>query len=521
MVQNSQEGKAGAMNRKVLLLSIASGVLLFLSFPKFDLSYLIWISLVPLLLALKGRTILEASLAGLITGLVYNIGIIYWVIFVVVNYGYLPVYAGVSVMLLLALYLGLYVSLFSAGVVFLRSRGIREVVSAPVLWTVLEYAKSYLLTGFPWENLAYSLHEHITFIQIADITGIYGIAFVIVVINCLVFDLLTTGVTRKQMLAELTAGCLLVLIVAGYGIYRTGALESYMKDIEPVKVSLIQGNIDQSIKWDPQFQEETLDIYKRLSLEASASDPYLIVWPETATPFFFQNTDDKHRDILQIAGQTGSYLLFGSPRYERRMGRNFLKNSAYVISPDSEITGRYDKIHLVPFGEYVPLRNLLFFIDKLVVGAGDFIPGSGLSPIMMGKEKAGVLICYEGIFPEISREYRRKGIDLLVNITNDAWYGKTSAPYQHLSMAAFRAVENRVYIVRAANTGISAIVDPTGKIVSKTGLFEQGILNETVKFIRLKTFYSMYGDLFVYICIVFMLAILTVSRSLHRRRSGR
>jgi apolipoprotein N-acyltransferase len=498
------------MNWKTHLFSIMSGVLLFLSFPKFDFYYLIWISLIPLLYAIKGKNLSEAFLAGFITGIVYNTGIIYWITFVVVHYGYLPLSIGIFVMLLLSFYLSLYVALFALGVVFLKKRGIAEIVSAPLLWTILEYGKSHLLTGFPWENLAHSLHGQLSIIQIADITGIYGITFLIVFINCLFFDILTVK-GRKIIVSEMLVGMILLGVTLGYGFYRVSDIQKAAQNTDPVNVSLVQGNIDQSVKWDPLYQSKTLDLYRKLSMEAAESKPHIIVWPETAAPFFFQDNNHKRKDVLDLAETTGSYLLFGSPSYERKDGRNYLKNSAYLVSPLQETLGQYDKVHLVPFGEYVPLREFLFFVDKLVAGAGDFMPGDEFRPLMVEGKKAGVLVCYEGIFSEIGRKYKNNGADLFVNITNDAWYGRTSAPYQHLSMIVFRAVENRVPIVRAANTGISAIIHPTGKVVAKTEIFERTVLNGNVRMFDSDIFYTRHGDLFVYICIVFMIAIFSVS----------
>jgi apolipoprotein N-acyltransferase len=190
-------------------------------------------------------------------------------------------------------------------------------------------------------------------------------------------------------------------------------------------------------------------------------------------------------------------------------------NSAYLLRPDGVVAGRYDKVHLVPYGEYVPLRQLFPFIGKLVAGIGDFRPGKGFDPLVSDGRRLGVLICYEGIFPEAARDYKRNRADLLVNITNDAWFGRTSAPYQHLSMTVFRAVENRLYLVRAANTGVSAVIDPTGVILSRTGLFERTVLKGEVKFIDEKTFYAAYGDLFVYLC--GLLLILTDFIQMRRR----
>ncbi len=499
------------MNKKNLLLSLASGLLVCLSFPKADMGFLIWVALVPLLYAIRDTDLPGAFRTGFVAGLVYNVGLIYWIVFVVVQYGQLPLYAGVSVMLLLVMYLSLYPALFCVGVVYFRKRGMGAVLMAPLLWTVLEYLKAHLFSGFPWEDLAYSQHGSLSLIQIADITGVYGITFLIVLLNCVFYDCMSglfpsPGEKRKLPMPEIIVGAGLVLLVFGYGMYRVDTLKGAEEGLDPVNVVLVQGNIDQSVKWSPQFQTETMDIYRELSADVSEGGVSLIVWPETAAPFYFQDYDESSRGVINVTQKAGAWLLFGAPAYKRGEGGKLsFYNSAYLLSPDGSISGRYDKVHLVPFGEYVPLRRILFFIDKLVVGAGDFKPGEEIAPLPMGDKKIGTLICYEGIFPEIAREYRRKGAGLLVNITNDAWYGNTSAPYQHLTIAIFRAIENRTYMIRAANTGISAIVDPIGRVVSQTGLFERGTLRGTVRFTRHTTFYSQYGNIFACFCIGFLL----------------
>ena len=220
--------------------------------------------------------------------------------------------------------------------------------------------------------------------------------------------------------------------------------------------------------------------------------------------------------MTDIAKVSADRLLFGSPGYLGKEDNLSLFNSAFLLSPEGKVLGRYDKVHLVPFGEYVPLRKIFPFIGKLVVGVGDFSSGKGFYPLSMNSHKLGILICYEGILPEVSRAYKKRGADLLVNITNDAWFGRTSAPFQHLSMTALRAVETRLYVVRAANTGISAIIDPTGEFISQTGLFERSALRGTVKFIDKQTFYTIYGDVFIYTCLTFLLVIFLLS--LKRRR---
>jgi apolipoprotein N-acyltransferase len=312
---------------------------------------------------------------------------------------------------------------------------------------------------------------------------------------------------RRGALTGAAVAALFLVLAAGYGVWRIGDVTRRLESIPQQTVALIQGNIDQSIKWEPSFQNETVRIYRDLSLRAAKEGPQLIVRPETATPFMFQNHDELHESVVGVAKSTGAYLLFGSPSYTHREGEIRFQNSAIVLSPAGEMIGKYDKVHLVPYGEYVPLRPLFPFIEKLAVGVGDFLSGSGFQPVTIAGERVGFLICYEGIFPEIGRAYGRSDASLLVNITNDAWFGTTSAPFQHLSMTVFRAVENRLYVVRAANTGVSAIIDATGRITAQTGLFERTFLTGPVQIHRTESFYTQYGDLFVFFCMIALLVI--------------
>ncbi len=493
---------------KTVGLSLLSGCLLVLSFPKFGHWAVAWVALVPLLHGLRALHISRALLAGMLAGFVQYVGLLYWVTYVVVHYGQLPVALGVPVMMLLAMYLSLYSGLFAGGVVFFRLRGIPPIVSAPLLWTVLEYAKSMLLTGFPWENLSHSQYLNLPLIQVADITGGYGISFLIVLVNAAICGVIDADKTcRRKALTGAAVAALFLVLTAGYGLWRIGDVANRLESIQPQTVALIQGNIDQSIKWDPSFQNETVKIYRDLSLQAAKEHPTLIIWPETATPFMFQNRDELHEAVINVAKSTGAWLLFGTPSFTRHNGELRFQNSAVVLSPEGAIIGKYDKVHLVPYGEYVPLRPLFPFIEKLAVGVGDFLAGSGFQPVTLAGERVGCLICYEGIFPEIGRAYGRNGASLLVNITNDAWFGMTSAPIQHLSMTVFRAVENRLCVVRAANTGVSAIIDATGRITAQTGLFERTFLTGPVKIHRMGSFYTQYGDLFVLFCMIALLVI--------------
>jgi len=489
-------------------LALLSGILLVLSFPKFGHWAVAWVALIPLLYGLKRLSFASAVLAGLLAGFVQHVGLMYWVTHVVVHYGKLPMAMGVPVMMMLALYLSLYTGLFAGGTVFFRNRGIPAVVSAPLLWTVLEYAKSMLFTGFPWENLAHSQSLNLPVIQVADLTGSYGVSFLIVLVNgalCAFIGADDEG--RRKAATGAVVAALLVAATVGYGLWRIGDITARFETAPRQTVALIQGNIDQSIKWDPSFQLETLRIYRDLSLQAARENPHLVIWPETATPFMFQNRDELHEAVVAVARSTSAWLLFGSPSYTRHEGELRFQNSAFVLSPGGEIVGKYSKVHLVPYGEYVPLRPLFPFIEKLTVGVGDFLAGTGFEPVMIAGRPVGILICYEGIFPEIGRAWGLGNASLLVNVTNDAWFGMTSAPVQHLSMTVFRAVENRLYVVRAANTGVSAIIDATGRITARTDLFVRTFLTGPVKIHREETFYTKYGDLFVFFCMIALLVI--------------
>lgn len=493
-------GPSRMISRSRVFFALLSGILLFLSFPKFGLGFIAWIAFVPLLIALRDvASLRRALLLGGIAGLTAGIGILYWITYVVVNYGNLSLVLGVSIMLLLACYLSLYIALFASGLVYLRGKAPLALV-APVLWICLEYVKSHLFTGFPWENLGYSQFNNLFFIQIADIAGVYGLSFLILLLNVAFYEIITERSKKSFALAVLV-----FMVWSGvytYGVMRINQIDKALKDAPKMEVSLIQGNIDQSIKWNEKFQKETLNIYEELSLRHSMASGGLIVWPETAAPFNFQDQNDLQRRVSELPIKTNSWFLFGSVSYADGGKSTDYFNSAYLLSPRGDIAGKYDKVHLVPYGEYVPLKTLFPFISRLTEGIGDFAEGKGFYPLDMGGRKIGVLICYEGILPEAARMYKNTAAELLVNITNDAWFGTTSAPYQHLSMSIFRAVETRLYLVRAANTGISAIVDPTGKVIAKTEIFKKDEIRGSIKFIAVPTIYARYGDVLVWACFI-------------------
>src|SRR4030043_532107 len=429
------------MKNKEVLLSLLSSILLILSFSNFDLEFLAWFAFVPLFFSIEGKGLYQSFKLGFLTGLVSFLGILYWIVVAVHTYGNIPLVISVLILLLLVPYLSLFIGAFTLLTRFIQIRsGLQTVFFTPVIWVALEYLRSFLLTGLPWANLSYSQYLNLPFIQMADITGAYGPSFVILLVNATLFLALHQWGKKTFPFKEVLITAIVLLVFLIYGYMKMEAIDRQMIQNPPLKIRLVQGNIDQSIKWDESFQKETLKIYNRLSLRVSEEKPDLIIWPETATPFFFQDAQEYQPFVLDIPKRTNTFLLFGTPSYKIQKGKVNHYNSAYLVSPSGELVGKYDKIHLVPFGEYIPMQELLFFIGSLGEGIGDFKSGKEIDNFALPQSKFGVLICFEIIFPDLCRRFVKRGANFLVTITNDAWFGKTSAPHQHFSMAAFRAV---------------------------------------------------------------------------------
>lgn len=487
-----------SIKTKKFLLACFSGLLLCIIFPKFDLEILAWVSLVPLLFAIQRENLLTSFYLGFTTGFVSFLGILYWIIVAVHTYGRIHIIPSGLILLLLVVYLSLYVAVFAFLLNYIRRRIQWDmVVVAPFLWISLEYVRSFFLAGFPWATLGYSQYMNLPFIQVADITGVYGISFLILLVNSAIYDFMSIMGRRERPLPlrEGVVVLAILFVVFGYGVAQIKRVENISSRQRKIKIGLAQGNIDQSIKWNAAYQEETLRIYQNLSSALAQEKPSLIIWPETATPFFFQSEERYRPLVTEVAEMTGAYLLFGSPSFDLVNGKVEYYNSAYLVSPGKEVIGRYDKIHLVPFGEYAPLSEFLFFLGSLSA-VGNLSPGKLVQNLRFPLGDFGVLICYEIIFPNLCRKFVKKGADFFVTITNDAWFGRTSAPHQHLSMATFRAIENRVSIARAANTGISAFIDAKGEIRKRSGLFTQETLVGRIGPRIEKTFYTRYGDVF-------------------------
>jgi apolipoprotein N-acyltransferase len=497
-----------------------SGFLAALAFPGVNFYPLAFIGLVPLLVLIEKLDKKERFLAGLLAGFVHYILLIHWFLGTMHTYGHLNIYISICALILLCLYFALYFAFFFLIIGFFKQNSLSMPFIAASLWVALEFLRSYIFTGLPWCIAGYSQYLNNYFIQIADITGIYGISFCIIFINALI-TLIVINIKpgMKSAIKKVILPGLLILItfisVYSYGISRYNKIDTYIEKADYTKIAVVQGNIKQDVKWDKSYVQETLNKYFALSEKASKGNPDLIVWPETALPFYYGFSKNLSDQVDICVRKAKTNFLIGSPAFERIKEKTKYYNRVYLLNKFSIETGKYDKVHLVPFGEYVPLGKYLSFLGKLTAQSGDFTQGEkNTAPLNFGAADAGILICFEIVFPNLSRNYVQKGADILLTITNDAWFGMSSAAEQHFSMAVFRAVENRRSLARAANTGISGFIGPKGKVYEKSDIFVEASLVYDLPILKIKSFYTIYGDVFAILCSIAIIISFMVKRLL-------
>ncbi|MCP4371476.1 MAG: apolipoprotein N-acyltransferase, partial [Deltaproteobacteria bacterium] len=433
----------------------------------------------------------------------------------------------VVILILLSAYLALYFAVFSAALLRFFSKPSVLFIIIPVFWVGLEYIRSFFLSGFPWELIGYSQFKMLQILQISDIFGVYGVSFLVVLSNATIFILFLylsgqkwqgAKITKIHALLTTSVFVFILIIAWSYGALRIKSIDRLVAKSVSKRVAFVQGNIKQSEKWDQAFQLATIKKYIDLSLRTKRQKADLVVWPETAAPFYFLKDTQLSKMLIKGIADIPADFIIGSPCYDHTEKRVAYYNSAYLISPAGNVYGRYDKAHLVPFGEYIPLKRWLPFLGKIVEHVGDFKPGKKGNTLQWNNHRLGFLICYEIIFPDLSRAMAKNQAALLVNITNDAWYGRTGAPYQHFSIAVFRAVENRRALVRSANTGISGFIDPVGRVIDSTDLFEDAVRTQTVPLINEISFYTRFGDLFAICCLAVMAMIISANLIRNKRK---
>ncbi|MFC2091881.1 apolipoprotein N-acyltransferase [Elusimicrobiota bacterium] len=473
------------------MLSFISSLLYPLIFPKFNLHFLFPVAFTPLLLfSLNCRQKNKLFFYTWISGTIANMTLLYW-LYVTMRLNEVNVLASALGLVLFSAYLGLYWAAFSIIVNIAGNiRTFSLIFFIPCAWVLLEYIRTYLFTGIPWLLAGYSLWNYPELIQIASYTGVYGLSFIVILANTCIALL----ILRKKKII-ITTGILSFLILLAYGTF---SISMQLQD-PTIKISILQGNISQYKKFNSAYTNEILQIYTDLHQMTDEYDPALIVWPETSLPGMLTSDSRISDYITNLSVQSGSYELVGS--IERTRSKYY--NSSYMVSPDAIIDGPYRKIHILPFGEYFPMRSFLSLFTDVVGGLGDYNRGSEYFVFKTESFNAAVGICFESVFPQQIRKFFDNGADLFVNITNDGWFVDTAGAYQHFIHSIIRAVENRTYVIRSANTGISAVIAPTGHIISNTKLLEAGILNAKVATVTKKTFYSKYGDIFIILCLFF------------------
>ncbi len=483
-----------------------SGICLALAFPYPDLHPLIWVALIPLLLHLRQATPWQCWWVGLGAGIVFRMGSLYWISHVMVLHGGMSWPVGGGIAVLLAIWMGLNTGAFCLLIPAAFRWGSGGALALAAAWVSLEYLQTLLPFGFPWSAAGYAAGRSPVLMQGADLAGVWGLSFVAVFVNAAIALRIVKG--RRAFPAAAVAATMIVALGL-YGSLRLSAappLEEAPSDTG-LRVGVIQGNVEQSRVWNPSELLSILQEHVRLSLQAVEQGADLLIWAESSVPVRggLEGDPGTKQMLSGLARQHGVSLVVGSPHFENDGGTWVVTNAAFMVSAAGGWEGRYDKVRLVPWGEYVPVSWLFRFVAPLVDAPAGFRHGAPdqelFSDVAAGAPPFAMAICYEIVFPNHVRRQVARGAEFLVTITNDAWFGVTSAPYQHFSMARLRAVENRRYLVRAANTGISGIVDPWGRVLQRSDINETALLLQTIEPRSDRSSYVVWGDLFVQLCV--------------------
>jgi apolipoprotein N-acyltransferase len=516
------------LNRRGPAALFLIGALFVLSYalgtPGYDVPGLPFVCLAPFLaIAVSARSARQAAWRGWIAGTAGNLPLYYWIAYTIAVQGKLGWALGSLAAFLVSAYVGAWFSVAAAAARGLEGRfGEVGLWLFPAAWTAVEMARSHLFSGFPWMLLGYSVAGSPTLRQAADLAGVHGLSFLLALSGVSLYlagKRLSEGRNAKAAVS-LIPGIAAFLFLVLYG--RAGSVnpQDPAVRVPEVKVAIAQGGIDQSEKWDPGKQSATLDIYADLTWKARDAGAEVVVWPETAAPFFYGWEAKLSRRLDAIVVSGGIPVIFGAPWYDPAGGGKFY-NSVFHMDARGIVLGRYDKRHLVPFGEYIPLRSALFFLSKLTAGEEDFSTGTGPALFRVGGRPVAASVCYEALFPALIRDGVLGGAEWLVNVTNDAWFGDTVAPHQHLAMARLRCVEFRRPMVRAANSGISAIIGVDGGIAASLGLFRRGVLVGSVRPATGETVYAKTGEIFGISCsILTVFAFIFPLRGSHGVRIG-
>jgi len=513
--------------RRNLGLTLLSASALTFAFPPFELGFLAYWGVIPFLLLLENKNAGEAFRWGYLVGLIFSIATLYWI-----SWTTLP--GAISTILVHPLYYSLF------AVLILPMRRLWPngyLLAVPFVWTAIEYLKSIGDLGFPWLTLGYTQTYYLRLIQYASFTSVYGVSFWIVSLNVL---LLALWRFRENKRLVIGLSVILVLFFVTPYLYSLAVMPHTEEPKEQIRVGIVQGNVDPYQKWEKDFVEENFRIFESLSRRTVINKPDVVIWPETATPTWLLHHPKQLSRVRTLAAEIGAPILTGIPDYVFLNDKDYRTfNSAALIYGDERPIPTYAKMHLVPFGERVPFEDdIPFFKDwlaKLEMGEGNWSPGSEIKlfelsgPMVNGQNPAmkhlAAVICFESIFPEEVAAFVRRGADLLVVITNDAWFGRPNVPfwlsggiYQHAQIAIFRAIENRISIARCANTGMTMTIDPYGRTRKYAPLFAEAVLEDALPVRHETTFFTRRGHVFVHA--VSIVALVFVGLAWLRAKSG-
>lgn len=472
---NTFEDAVSLLNKwQRLALIVLSAIVMSLSFHPIGLHFCAWFGLVPLLVALTDMSLKSSFVSGIVFGFLFSLFSLFWLVFleIEINIQILLVVG----LVLLYLYFGIY---WGVGLLLAHKR----LWILPCAVAGLEFIRGFGEIGFPWLSLGYSQARYPLIIQQVSVYGIYGLSWWLVLVNVALYKTLLKRKFRYLFILLIIIGAPLI-----YGIHRMQRPQG-----RTITVAVIQPNIDPNLKFTRGMREETFERLISLSKNSTQFKHVdLIIWPETATPIFLRKSGTYHDRVLALANSTNAPVFTGTPIYENT--ENEIYNGAVLIEPHKGITQEYRKIHLVPFGEHIPFGQHVPALRKIDVGGGDYAPGNRYTVFHSPAIDFSCLICFESIFPELSRRFVRDGAQLLVNITNDGWFGTISGPQQHNDMAILRAVENAVPLARCSNTGISMVVDRFGRIQQETRLFQAIYFTSTIVVEPDQTLYRRLGD---------------------------
>ncbi len=505
-----------------LIPALFSAILYTLSQPKFNIWFLSLFFVLPLHVIWRRRGSIKVFfLAGFLTFFFT----VHWITHAITYYGGFPYLFAILPLALLSFALGMFHLFFGLIRSKISKLGIPFSIIDPPVWVTMEFMKTFVFTGFPWALVGYSLWQNPSLIQISDITGVYGVSFLVMILNGFFCDLadllmLRSRISLKKIISSLIFTLSAIVLVVAYSRFREAEIVSLMEDLKEFPAIVVQPNIPQDIKWSYYLKEKFFS--DNISLTFSALDSnyenVLVIWPETALTFFIEKEKEFADRLIDMAHK-GFYIVAGGLGFSSDNGKIKYYNRAFFITPAGKIYS-YDKTHLVMFGEYIPLRNYLEkipfikkMIDEIEKVAGDFEPGKEIKALGdKGDINIAVPICFESIFPYLVRKMG-KHANIVAVITNDTWFGRSSGPHQHFSASVFRAVELRRFVLRSANSGISGAIDPLGRILAKTQLDQKTSFIVKVKFLDIQTFYSKFGDIFSVVCVLVTLGLFLFATS--------